>query len=172
MKRLFTTLITFAIIAACLIGCGKNTNDNATSQLSTETKTEQQNNKNSIITGEVIHITENIFLTYVKDIYANYKNYIGKTIKIEGLCTADEHSGHSHYYVYRYNSIYDPDHGHDHTEKIGFGFTYNGNMPKENDWIEVVGVLCTYIENEKTFLTLDAKSIVIMNVRGMETVSQ
>ncbi|MPN42533.1 hypothetical protein SDC9_190090 [bioreactor metagenome] len=52
----------------------------------------------------------------------------------------------------------------------GFEFTYNGTMPKEKDWIQVIGTLHTYEENGQTFLTLDASSVKVMDKRGAETV--
>ena len=112
MKKLFISVISLILVIVCLSGC--------------ETKPD-----------DILNITEDIFLTTLTDIHDNPESYTGKTIKIEGLFKSDEHNGHSHYYVYRNTSVYDTDHEHDHVQKIGFEFDYSGNLPKENDWIEV-----------------------------------
>lgn len=140
-------MVSLLLLVACFTGCGNTTK-----------------------TNDTLNITEKTFIAQVTDIYENPKNYTGKTITIEGLFEADEHGNYSHYYVYRNAPVYDPDHGHDHIQKIGFEFIYNGSLPKENDWIEVVGVLRTYNENGRTLLTLDANSVTVSSKRGAETI--
>ena len=146
MKKIFISLILAAVLA-CFAGCG--------------------NNKRPV---DTLNITENTFLTQLTEIYDNPSSYIGKTIKIAGLFEADDHGGHSHYYVYRNAPVYDSDHGHDHIQKIGFEFSYNGKSPKDNDFIEVVGVLRNYSENGRTSLRLEANSVTVLSVRGAETI--
>jgi putative membrane protein len=147
LKKLFIGIVVFVLIAACFTGCGNNAKTNTT-----------------------LNITEAKYLTLITDIYKNSTDYTGRTIKIEGLFMADNHGSHSHYYVYRNAPFYDPDHGHTYIQKIGFEFTYKGNMPKDNDWIEVIDVPHTYNENGQTLLTLDADSAIISSKRGAETI--
>ena len=54
----------------------------------------------------------------------------------------------------------------------GFEFTWDGSMPENNDWIEVVGSLRSYEDDGWTYLTLDAKFVTVMEERGAETVLQ
>ena len=51
-----------------------------------------------------------------------------------------------------------------------FEITYKGEMPKEKDWIEVIGTLRTYEEDGNTYLTLDVTSLKVLDKRGAETV--
>ena len=146
LKKSFISVIVLAVIIACFTGC---------------------NSKNPITT---IDITESTFMSQLTNIQSNPASYTGKTIKIEGVFEADEHNGHSHYYVYRNASVYDPDHKHDHIQKIGLEFSYKGNMPKDNDWIEVVGVLRDYTENGHNSLRLEANSVKVLSERGAEMI--
>ena len=146
MKKPFIIIGVLALAIACFAGCSSKK------------------------TVDTLDITENTFLSQLTDIHDSPSRYTGKTIKIEGLFTEDTHNSHSHYYVYRNASVYDPDHKHNHIQQVGFEFSYKGNMPKENDWIEVVGVLRTYTENGHNSLRLEANSVKVLSERGEETI--
>jgi putative membrane protein len=120
--------------------------------------------------GEVIDITEKMYVTYINEIYTNTEDYIGKTIKIEGMFAAQfiEETGNTYYYVYRTGPGCCGNDG----SMCGFEFTYGGPMPAENDWIEVVGKLRTYTEGEYTYLTLDAETVTVKSERGAAIVYQ
>ena len=148
MKKIFISIMLLTLVVVCLSGCGNSTKLNDT-----------------------LDITEGAFLTQITDINNNSASYIGKIIKIEGMFEADDHDGHhSHYYVYRNAAVYDKDHRHEHINKIGLEFSYNGNMPKDNDWISVVGILRNSTENGHTSITLEASSVTVLSERGTETI--
>jgi uncharacterized membrane protein YcgQ (UPF0703/DUF1980 family) len=52
----------------------------------------------------------------------------------------------------------------------GFEFSWEGEMPKDNDWIEVTGTLDEYEEDGLSYLILRAKSVKEMAERGAENV--
>jgi len=118
--------------------------------------------------GDMIEITEKMFVTYINEVYTNTDDYIGKTIKIEGMYTAEEYETNIYHYVYRSGPGCCGSDG----SMCGFEFTYDGEMPEDNDWIEVVGTLRTYEENGNTYLSLEAQSVTVMDTRGAEIVSQ
>jgi len=148
LKKLFISILSVVLITACLSACGGD----------------------AAKTNTTLNITESNYLTITTDIYTNPTDYTGRTIKIEGLYMADGHGEHSHYYVYRYAPVFDPAHGHDHIQQLGFEFTYKGDMPKDNDWIEVVGVLQSRVSHGNTILAIDADSVTVLSERGAETV--
>ncbi len=117
-----------------------------------------------------VDITEKMYVAYINEIYVNTDDYIGKMIRIQGMFQAytDENTGNIYYYVYRTGPGCCGNDG----AMCGFEFTWDGDIPKDNDWIEVVGCLRTYEEDGWTYLTLDAKSVTVMDVRGAETVYQ
>ena len=117
-----------------------------------------------------VDITEKMYVAYINEIYVNTEDYIGQTIRIQGMYQAytDENTGQTYYYVYRVGPGCCGNDG----SMCGFEFTWDGQMPKDNDWIEVVGSLRSYDEDGWTYLTLDAESVTVMDVRGAETVSQ
>ncbi len=157
MKKLLVLLITASLLVS-LCACGKT---NGESESTADATTKQ-------ISDDVINITEKMFVTYINEIYTNTSDYIGKTIKIEGMFDAyhDETSDITYYYVYRTGPGCCGNDG----SMCGFEFTYNGKMPKEKDWIEVVGKLRTYKDGPDTYLTLDAQTVTIKDQRGSEIV--
>jgi len=119
---------------------------------------------------KLVDITEKMYVTYINEIYTNTKDYIGDTIRLEGMFSAQyyEPTDTTYYYVYRVGPGCCGNDG----AMCGFEFSYHGEMPEENDWIRVTGTLGTYEEEGITYLTLDAQSVEILDARGAETVSQ
>lgn len=117
--------------------------------------------------GDVIAIKEDVFATMCDDIYLNTKGYLGKTIKIEGMAeeTLDETYKETIYSVYRTSSGCCGNDGWS-----GFEYVYEGEMPKDNDWIEVVGVLESYELDGQEYLRLRAESVTVKDQRGAEFV--
>ena len=147
MKKTFISIMLLALVAVYLSGCG-----------------------NSAKSVDTLNITDSTFVNQITDINNSPASYIGKTIKLEGIFEAEEHSEHSHYYVYRNTAIFDTDHGHEHINKIGLEFDYSGSLPKDNDFIEVVEVLRNSTDHGQTDIMLEASSVIILSERGTETV--
>jgi len=147
MKKALSAILSLVVVVACLSGCsgGKKVNT-------------------------ILNITESNYLLITEDIYKNPTDYTGRTVKIEGLFEADGHGEHSHYYVYRYAPVYNGEHGHVQIQKLGFEVSYKGDMPKDNDWIEIVGVLQSRISHGNTILVLEADSITVLEERGAEII--
>lgn len=131
---------------------------------------------------EIIKIMENVYIDYINDIYLDSSKYIGKTIEIEGMFTkSKDKDNKNNLYVYRLTDVIENAHSHEEesseyekkdNNKIevmcGLEFYYKGNLPKENDWIKVVGKL----EEQDGILFINADSVKIMKDRGMEKVKQ
>ncbi len=118
--------------------------------------------------SDVIELTENMYVTYINEIYTNFDDYIGRTIKLQGMFTSEyyEPSDTTYYYVYRVGPGCCGNDG----SMCGFEFTWDGQMPQDNDWIEVIGTLDKYDLEGQTYLTLNAKSVQVMTERGTENV--
>lgn len=116
---------------------------------------------------ELIEISEKLFIAQTNDIYINTDDYIGKTIKYEGLFKSyTGGSGAAYYYVIRYGPGccgYDGE--------AGFEVAWDGALPEEDDWCEAVGVLEEYEQNGYYYLRLNLKSLTVLDERGAETVS-
>lgn len=119
--------------------------------------------------GDTIEITEKLFIAQTNDIYVNTDEYIGKTIKYEGIFTSFEYeeTGNTYYYVIRYGPGccgYDAN--------AGFEVTWSGDYPNQNDWVEAVGVLEEYEEDGYNYLRLNLSSLTVLDTRGEEYVYQ
>lgn len=120
--------------------------------------------------GNTIDITEDMYLSWVNEIYSNEKDYIGKTIKIEGMySTYDIESEDA-----TYNLVYRVGPGCCGTDGdlCGFEFESDNELPNENDWIEITGVLGYYDVNGTKYLTIKDAQINVKEERGQEIVGQ
>ena len=96
MRNLFIIAASILLVITYLCGCG-----------------------NEAKTTDEINITEDMYITYISNIYENPADYIGKSIKIEGMFAEDVHDNHVHYYVYRNALVYSHNQGYNHEEKLG-----------------------------------------------------
>lgn len=122
---------------------------------------------------DMIVIKEKMFVAQTNDIYFNAQDYLGKTIKYEGIFNefVETEGGTTYYSVIRYGPGCC---GID--ANSGFEVRWEANTEKEypqpNDWVEVVGVLERYKENDFEYLRLNLVSLKVLPVRGAEYVSQ
>jgi uncharacterized membrane protein YcgQ (UPF0703/DUF1980 family) len=129
-------------------------------------------NGSSAATGGVIEIKEKMFISQVNDVYLNAEDYLGKTIKLEGLFKMEQGYDRSYCFVLRYGPGccgYDGN--------VGFEVAWNKDKekpyPGEDSWVEATGELKTYEEDGyDKFLYLDLVSLNVLNKRGQETVMQ
>lgn len=120
-----------------------------------------------------VEIREKLFIAQTTDIYLNAPDYIGKTIKYEGIFFSSEYepTNSMYYTVLRYGPGCC---GED--EFVGFEVAWDESSgiatPAENDWVEVIGALERYEENGQSFLRLHLQSMNVLPDRGAEIVTQ
>jgi uncharacterized membrane protein YcgQ (UPF0703/DUF1980 family) len=142
MRNIYFIILTLSFIA--LTACGKS------------------------YSNELI-IREKFFIAQINDIYANPKNYLGKTIKYEGIFDIYSVGKDKKFYtVFRYGpGCCGPD------AYAGFEIVWddkNKEYPKPNDWVEVVGVLENYEVDKIKFLRIRLLSVAVLEKRGKEIV--
>lgn len=115
---------------------------------------------------KVIDITEKLYVSWINEIYTSTSRYVGRKIKIEGMFFSETVSSKTYYYVYRVGPGCCGNDG----DMCGFEFTTDGEYPKENDWIEVIGTLEVYEENGQPYRTLSDSKVTVKQERGLETV--
>ena len=123
--------------------------------------------------GEVVEIPEKLFLAQLNDICLNPEDYMGKTIKYQGMLTYyywDE-TDKNYYLVYRKSPGCCGADGQAGFEVIWPEGSGNG-YPNENDWCEAIGTLESYDEFGQTYLRLRLVSLTVLQQRGAEFVSQ
>ncbi len=119
-------------------------------------------------TGDLVEIGERLFIAQTNDIYLNPEDYLGKTVKYQGIFkTMDwEETGETYHCVIRYGPGccgYDGE--------AGFEVDWAGDWPQEDDWCEVVGVLEIYEQSGMRYLRLALDSLTVLKERGAEFVS-
>ncbi|MDR3296300.1 MAG: hypothetical protein LBT26_10830 [Clostridiales Family XIII bacterium] len=119
-------------------------------------------------TSEVIDIKEKLFVGQINDIYLNAEDYLGKTLRYEGIFKEDVYPEYDavYYYVIRYGPGCC---GSDASP--GFEVAWDGGYPRQDDWVEAVGVLESYEEEGYEYLRVRLSSLTVLDERGEENVT-
>jgi uncharacterized membrane protein YcgQ (UPF0703/DUF1980 family) len=123
----------------------------------------------------IIEIKEKMFMAQTNDVYLNPEDYIGKTIKLEGLFKAEQYIENAppYCFVLRYGPGCCGSDGN-----AGFEVAWNEQAaagkayPNIDDWVEAIGVLKTYEENGYPYLYLALSELTVLDKRGAEYVTQ
>jgi uncharacterized membrane protein YcgQ (UPF0703/DUF1980 family) len=162
------------IMCAALYGCAdvsaetKNESEAPVADL-----TDERGQINAIETGassgEIVEIKEKMFIAQTNDIYYNPDEYLGKTLKYEGIFSVYEvpETGAKYYSVIRFGPGCC---GID--ANAGFEVAWRNEYPKQDEWVEVVGELEKYEEDGYQYLRLDLSSLTVLPERGAEYVVQ
>jgi len=116
----------------------------------------------------VVEIKEKMFISQVNDVYLNAEDYLGKTIKLEGIFKQEE----GYCFVIRYGPGCCGNDGNAGFE-VAWAKGKAKQYPDADSWVEAKGVLKTY--GEEGFiqiLYLDLISLTTLSRRGAETVLQ
>jgi uncharacterized membrane protein YcgQ (UPF0703/DUF1980 family) len=114
-----------------------------------------------------LEIREKMFIAQTNEVYLNPEDYMGRTIKVEGLFKKQEYPGGSYCFVIRYGPGCCGNDG-----SAGFEVAWDSPYPQEDDWVEAVGVLDSYDEEGYPYLYLALSSLVVKEERGSEFVTQ
>ncbi|MDR3138738.1 MAG: hypothetical protein LBT95_03580 [Treponema sp.] len=130
--------------------------------------------------NEVVEIREKMFIAQVNDVYLNPEDYLGKTLKFEGIFQVQYYYGADPYYfVIRYGPGCCGNDGN-----AGFEILWDGAFlnepaeagepvyPEEGEWVEAAGVLGTYEEDGYPYLCIALASLKVLDERGAEFVTQ
>ena len=127
------------------------------------------------LNGGTIEIREKMFATQVSDVYLNAEDYLGKTIKLEGLFKSELYYGKDEPYCFVIR--YGPGGCCGMDANVGFEVAWAKEnakpYPVVDSWVEATGVLKTYEEDGyANYLYLDLSSLNVLSKRGAETVKQ
>ncbi|MDR3267391.1 MAG: hypothetical protein LBT24_07480 [Tannerella sp.] len=131
--------------------------------------------KNGESAARMIEIKEKMFIAQTNDIYLNTEDYLGKTIKLQGLFKKEQYEGNdaAYCFVIRYGPGCC---GND--ANAGFEvawderWTLKPPYPNVDDWVEVIGALSTYEEDGFPYLYIALTSLTVLDERGAEYVTQ
>jgi len=112
---------------------------------------------------DVIYISERFFVNEITEIFLNQQQYLGRTVRYEGMFRTSSWAGEDFSFVYRnVPGCCSPE------EVLGFEVLMDGfEIFDDNTWVEVIGVL----EHDDGFLVLRVLEIVELQERGAEFVT-
>jgi hypothetical protein len=132
-----------------------------------------------------IEIREKLFIAQTNDVYLNPEDYMGKTIKLEGLFKTQQYIGEDqgYHFVLRYGPGCCGNDGSAGFEVAwnspetadGPQKTYLGRdpaYPPEDAWVEAVGILDSYEEDGYPYIFLNLLALTEKETRGAEFVTQ
>lgn len=99
-------------------------------------------------------IGEDLFWTTINEMYINMEDYIGRTVRLSGVLQQYEADGRAYNAVIRMATCCGPD-----DVPIGFEFTWDGELPPVDTWIEVVGKLVHVKDDGEEYLMIEAASV-------------
>ena len=123
--------------------------------------------------GQVVEIKEKMFIAQTNDVYLNPDDYLGKTLKLEGIFKTEDYGNTDKTYclVLRYGPGCCGNDGN-----AGFEVAWDGAshepLPKTDDWVEATGTLKSYEEDGFPYLYISLSSLVVEETRGAEFVAQ
>jgi len=185
-KAAVTALVCAALLSAC--GGGKKqpraaaasspaANSVGTASVSlplaTPRETAAEGNTAASTAGEVIDIKEKMFIAQTNDVYLNAEDYLGKTIRLEGLFKREQSDYGNYCFVLRYGPGCCGTDGN-----AGFEVAWEPRnkalvkYPAADDWVEATGVLKSYEEDGYPYLYLALTSLQVLDKRGAEYVTQ
>jgi hypothetical protein len=133
-----------------------------------------------------VEIREKMFIAQTNDVYLNPEDYLGKSIKLEGLLKIDQYAGEDTEYCFVLRSgpgccgndgsagfevawnRPEPGAGPASIKALPSGPVY----PAVDAWVEAVGILDTYEEDGYPYIYLDLLSLSEKEERGAEFVTQ
>ncbi|MDR2758149.1 MAG: hypothetical protein LBB78_02075 [Spirochaetaceae bacterium] len=119
----------------------------------------------------IIEIKEKMFIAQTNDVYLNPEDYLGKTIKLEGLFKSEIGYENTYCFVIRYGPGccgYDGNAGFE----VVWDDPDKRKYPDEDAWVEAVGNLQSYDEDGYPYLYLALTSLTVKKTRGSEFVTQ
>ena len=153
-KKKITMIILLILVIGCIVFAIIKVNDKS-SEIANQ-KEEKQKAESSIKAEDILEITDNYFIEQTNDIYINTADYIGKTVKFEGLVYSyKDTDGNTYYAVVRNTPGCCGNDG-----LAGIDIRYDKEYPEVNTWVEVEGV----IEEE----TVDKTKIPAVKVSSMK----
>ncbi len=136
------------------------------SELEQEQKPEEQEESNK--DSDIVEIKEKMFITQIYDIYLNTDDYMDKKIQLEGFYdeSYDEQTMKTYKYIIRKSPGCCGNDG-----VAGFEFIWDGECPKANDWLKIIGIIEIVKENGNEYLHLKADTLEVLEKRGAEFVA-
>ena len=122
---------------------------------------------------DIFEIKEKMFIAQINDVYLNFEDYLGKTIKLEGIFKSEQFydDAEPYLFVIRYGPGCCGTDGN-----AGFEVKWDKDRmrpyPAVESWVSATGVLKIEEEGNAKYLYLDLSSLDVLSKRGAEVVLQ
>jgi zinc transport system permease protein len=174
-KRKMMRLAALLFALLCTVsGCGgRRPVSEERGILSTKTAVDEKIIPSGNAAGDIVEIREKMFLAQTNDVYLNPEDYMGKTLKLEGLFKREQYGGHDYCFVLRYGPGCCGSDGN-----AGFEVAWEKDRPADetypevDEWVRASGVLKSYEEDGYPYLYIALSELSVLKTRGAEFVTQ
>jgi zinc transport system permease protein len=134
---------------------------------------EQSADDDSLSAPAIVEIKEKMFIAQTNDIYLNAEDYLGKTIKLEGLFKIEQYEGQEapYCFVLRYGPGCCGNDGNAGFE-VAWDSASAAPYPGIDEWVEALGKLKYYEEDGYPYLYIALSSLRVLEERGAEFITQ
>jgi uncharacterized membrane protein YcgQ (UPF0703/DUF1980 family) len=176
MKLLLRLIVVVSLLSlsGCTAGSSAPQGPSPTTTPAPQAQSDSENGADDQTTpdnrAEVVEISEKLFVAQSNDVYLNPDDYLGKTIRYEGVFVTFEYPEEVFHTVIRYGPGCC---GID--QNCGFEVVWHDGQEvyvNEGDWVRVTGVLEDYDAYGYQQLRLSLISLEVLEVRGAEYVTQ
>jgi len=124
--------------------------------------------------NKVVEIREKMYAAQVSDVYTNSADYIGKTLKLEGIFMIGQPYPEAEPFCTVVRYAPGGCCGNDGMSgfQVKWVMDFADKYPDNNSWVEATGVLKTYENGPYSFLYMDLINLNVLEERGAEFVSQ
>jgi zinc transport system permease protein len=120
----------------------------------------------------LVEIKEKMFLAQTNDVYLNPAEYMGKTLKLEGIFKREQYGEKAYCFVLRYGPGCCGSDGNAGFEVSWDTTQAEGNYPNTDDWVQATGTLQRYEEEGAPYLYIALTELKKLDKRGAEYVTQ
>lgn len=159
----FLKIVTIAFCIFVAMSSASCSNQSASSKLNgapssqkeNASEQEQSSSFKTTPTGRTTTVDEKIYVPMVNEIYTNPSEYLGDKIVIKGMFLSHVYDGKTYNFVYRVGPGCCGNDG----DICGFEVIFKtNNLPKQNEWISVEGLLQGFMEDGQPYIRIEDAS--------------
>ncbi|HCT64480.1 MAG TPA: hypothetical protein DIC60_04300 [Lachnospiraceae bacterium] len=168
--------LVIGLVIVLITGCQSNINEKTLEGRETDSGLLTEEESNSTETEPlkeakdgVLEIEEDKFVSQMEEIYNYSDKYLGETVRYQGYIFLEKYEGKDYLYVVRNTYVCECA---EEESVVGFEIAWEGDIPEEGTWVEVTGVLDSYVEEENEYILVRVSNLDVKDEIGKTFVTE